>query len=60
MLIINRLGVSATSLQCVKKWVDDKGRMVRRWDREGRPHGKKCGPHWHDIRRLGDHIEPNR
>jgi RHS repeat-associated protein len=32
----------------------------RRWDREGREGGKKRGPHWHDWRNPGDHIDPTR
>jgi len=32
----------------------------RRWDREGREVGKERGPHWHDWRNPGDHIDPTR
>ena len=32
----------------------------RRWDREGREGGKNRGPHWHDWRYPGIHIDPNR
>jgi hypothetical protein len=46
-----------------RRWVDSKGDVVRRWDREGRVAGKPRGPHWHDINNpegLKYHIEPGR
>ena len=42
-----------------RQWNGPDGKW-RRWDREGRKGGKKRGPHWHDGRRPGDHIDPTR
>ena len=41
-----------------RQWQNEKGEIVRRWDRGGREGGKERGPHWHDIARPGEHIEP--
>lgn len=40
-------------------WKGPEGKW-RRWDREGRKHGKKRGPHWHDWRYPDRHIDPTR
>ncbi len=42
-----------------RQWRGPNGDL-RRWDREGREGGKDRGPHWHDPRSPGDHIDPTR
>ncbi|MCI5130699.1 MAG: hypothetical protein D3904_04085 [Candidatus Electrothrix sp. EH2] len=42
-----------------RQWKGPDGEL-RRWDREGREGGKERGPHWHDPRYPGEHIELNR
>ncbi|MBV2124668.1 MAG: RHS domain-containing protein [Candidatus Thiodiazotropha sp. (ex Ctena orbiculata)] len=42
-----------------RQWKGPDGKW-RRWDKEGRKGGKERGPHWHDWRRPGDHIDPTR
>ncbi|MDY7038480.1 MAG: RHS repeat-associated core domain-containing protein [Thermodesulfobacteriota bacterium] len=42
-----------------RQWRGPNGEL-RKWDREGRPGGKKRGPHWHDPRYPGKHIDPTR
>ncbi|MBI5747840.1 MAG: RHS repeat-associated core domain-containing protein, partial [Nitrospinae bacterium] len=42
-----------------REWRGPKGEW-RRWDKEGRPSGKKRGPHWHDWRYPDRHIDPTK
>ena len=45
-----------------RQWVDEEGKMRRRWDREGREGGKERGPHWHDLDDESggvNHIDPD-
>ena len=45
-----------------RQWVDEDGKMRRRWDREGREAGQERGPHWHDLDDASggnDHIDPD-
>jgi len=32
-----------------RQWVDEEGKMRRRWDASGREGGKERGEHWHDL-----------
>ena len=42
-----------------RQWKGPDGEL-RRWDQEGRHGGIERGPHWHDPRRPGEHIDPTR
>ncbi len=39
-----------------RQWKDENGKIVRRWDKKGRPNGKERGPHWHDSH--GNKVKP--
>jgi hypothetical protein len=39
-----------------RQWKDSDGNIVRRWDKDDAPGGKKRGAHWHDSQ--GHHILP--
>ena len=44
-----------------RQWVDQDGRIRRRWDQSGREAGKERGPHWHDYDDPSNgkrHIDP--
>ena len=45
-----------------RQWVDEAGKIRRRWGREGREAGKERGPHWHDYDDASGgkkHIDPD-